>query len=257
MIKRTTKICRKCKKRKSITYFYAQRSNKDGLNTLCKKCYLNKNKPITEGVFQCNICFKQKSWDNFTPHRAYKTGRSPSCKVCLNKLKATRRLNRPEGVLAPPDNSIRVQGANYTVRVCSICTNSFEPIKRKQEECPDCGNLQRRLQSSLRKPRQDIRFKASVKMAKIVAHKYYWATNCVYCSRAFSPELTKIMDHITPICAGGSGEDAKNIAICCTDCNRCKAWLKKADWIKLCRLVVANLSNKIGSTPKAAHIPEN
>lgn len=42
------KICKKCKIEKSTSDFYKAKSNKDGLNSLCKKCYYKKNKKYVQ-----------------------------------------------------------------------------------------------------------------------------------------------------------------------------------------------------------------
>lgn len=60
-----TKVCRKCKSEKSIVDFYKQKSHKDGLFSICKKCdkqlhgqWLNKNK---KPCIDCGILVSYRS----------------------------------------------------------------------------------------------------------------------------------------------------------------------------------------------------
>lgn len=42
------KICKKCKIEKELLEFYKQKSNKDGLNSLCKNCWNEYQKPYSQ-----------------------------------------------------------------------------------------------------------------------------------------------------------------------------------------------------------------
>ena len=42
------KLCRICREEKSLDSFYARKSSKDGLYSMCKKCYAKKNKDYWE-----------------------------------------------------------------------------------------------------------------------------------------------------------------------------------------------------------------
>lgn len=41
-----TKVCSRCKKRKTKTFFYKNKANKDGLQHHCKKCDLKQNSEL-------------------------------------------------------------------------------------------------------------------------------------------------------------------------------------------------------------------
>ena len=104
------KRCGKCKKRKDESEFGKDRSNKDGLQPLCKKClreyarnyygfskrylYYEQRHRVVEGVKEkrCNKCRKWKAESEFYRIRRHKDGLAALCKQCADK--ATNKVRR-------------------------------------------------------------------------------------------------------------------------------------------------------------------
>lgn len=195
--------------------------------------------PVSRGRLRCATCRKRRSYRLFTVHRVRHTGRTAACKPCRAATAVSRRRATGKVVYAPASGR-RIAGAPYVKRACSVCQKDFEPIRIKQEKCSACYQLFRAVFGRLTAERKYGRPKVSVATANVVLRRFYRTTSCCYCGRAFSPKLKKSLDHKIPLCCGSDPDDVENIAICCIDCNRSKAWLKVSDWLNLCRLIVAH-----------------
>jgi hypothetical protein len=80
------KTCSKCKKEKSLSDFFKQKSNKDGYNNICKECcsvYWRKPKEeIENGYKRCTKCKEIKKIGDFGKKHTLKSGIRSSCKEC-------------------------------------------------------------------------------------------------------------------------------------------------------------------------------
>lgn len=237
-----TKKCKKCQRRKRISDFYPQVSNKDGLRTCCKSCELARYVPVASGFITCKACGIAKLFSEFTPHRTQAPhGRSILCKICRNDRTLDRRRLRLS--LRPVNSRLVREGLAYITRPCQLCQIDFQPIRHSNRFCNGCSNYWRRIGSSLTsgRGRFEPRAKVNRKIIDIVARAHFHAINCAYCGREFSEALQKSIDHRIPLHAGGTN-DPSNIEICCIECNRSKAWLSLADWQILCSRVTRHTS---------------
>jgi 5-methylcytosine-specific restriction endonuclease McrA len=89
--------------------------------------------------------------------------------------------------------------------------------------------------SQIRKERKRKRFKQkkiNTKLKKKLFGHLFMAP-CIYCRRAFLLS-TLTVEHITPLCLGGTN-DPSNIALACFPCNNDKgreAWFQKREFNK-------------------------
>jgi hypothetical protein len=236
-----TKRCKGCGRRKLRSAFYAAASNADGLQTLCKRCYLTQHEPVKDGTRTCVSCGEEKHVSHFVVQRTNKGGRSTRCKPCNATRQAVqrrKRLGRLPFVPIPGAARRRDDLGPYARSVCLICSEPYEPVRAKQQFCGSCAQLYRRIRSYLSNGRGKRRLTVSEATARDVARRYRAATNCVYCGRAFCADRLRVIDHRTPLCCGGTHDEPANLEICCADCNRCKAWLPVSEWLSLCRAVV-------------------
>ena len=110
------KQCTKCKKLKSKSEFYKNRTCKDGLSLWCKKCsrkysqerYRKGHKTVRSyHIYEeshrvvnnvkekcCSGCKKWKAESMFYKHRTRKDGLADSCKECANKATNKARKKR-------------------------------------------------------------------------------------------------------------------------------------------------------------------
>lgn len=129
-------------------------------------------------------------------------------------------------------------------KLCTICAHKFSTATNRQTRCTSCRDLCKHLHSAFSSSRGNkISPKVTAQTVINIAQKYVLVTHCVYCTRKFSAKITKSVDHIIPVCLGGSG-DASNLEICCLDCNRCKSWLSLPDWVMLCQRVISTADSK-------------
>lgn len=242
------KRCKTCRKVQPAAMFYRQASNRDGLKTACRRCLLNQYAPVMHGELRCRICCASKPFSEFTVHRTNKTGRSSRCKTCANVLGVQRRhACRP---VYAPASGWRATGVTYVRRVCVWCKATFEPFKKLQTRCAKCGQFFRSVWSHLSASRPNAtRIPVRAALVALVADALYFAKSCVYCGRAFSAQLKKSIDHVTPVCRGGARDQMSNIAICCADCNASKASLPLDAWVALCKLVVARSAHSERTVP--------
>jgi 5-methylcytosine-specific restriction endonuclease McrA len=53
-----------------------------------------------------------------------------------------------------------------------------------------------------------------------------WIGKCIHCNRKLAVlsdgQTSATVEHIVPLCAGGSGEDLRNLALACKKCNNWK-----------------------------------
>lgn len=241
-----TKVCKGCKEEKVLEQYHIQKSNRDGRKSNCKQCSRQRYAPVEDVRIECRTCKVVKPCIEFTVHHTYKTGRSPVCIGCrAEEARLKRRADR--AIYHPASGQVHAK-TEYITRVCNICAVTFEPIRKKQIECPDCSKLCRRINSNLTSSRgkNKSRKKVSYGTVRDVAKRYHQALRCVYCAREFSPQIHKSLDHVVPLCLGSSPNDQTNVVVACIDCNRSKQWLSIDNWISLCKMIVANYDNIAG-----------
>lgn len=238
------KKCKKCLKSKPISDFYSHQSNKDGLQGICKHCHLSRYEPKKTGRLTCRVCLQSKAVREFTPLRTLTTGRSKTCKSCTNSAQRRERIEhrQSEGLplYRPSKNSERYDDVEYAVASCAGCAGDFEPIHGRSMNCSGCAKMYRKLQSMLRVERRNSRGRPQVRKETIqaVLPRFVQQKKCAYCDREFKEGiLTKTIDHLSPVCAGGATDDPKNLIVCCVECNRSKAWATFDQWVRLCRRV--------------------
>lgn len=234
------KTCRRCGETKPLTDFYRQPSNRDGRNTMCKRCFLTRNEPIQSGTIKCSDCERELEFHHFTVQRTSRHGRSARCKECVTRRYVQRR--HTVGPVVAPSSGKRALGMTYLKRDCLVCGVEFEPLKKSQTWCRSCGDIKRDVQSHMGTTRgRHGRQKVSVATSHAVAVRHIAATACAYCGRAFNEGLAKSIDHIHPFCRGGNMDDPANIEICCIQCNRSKASMTLDEWLQVCTLVAARI----------------
>jgi 5-methylcytosine-specific restriction endonuclease McrA len=60
----------------------------------------------------------------------------------------------------------------------------------------------------------------------VAVEQAYWRGKCIHCSSPVCVMLdgstTATLEHIRPLCAGGSSDDPRNLALACSACNNAK-----------------------------------
>jgi 5-methylcytosine-specific restriction endonuclease McrA len=130
----------------------------------------------------------------------------------------------------------------YFIYDCEICGNKFFPFRTGHKRCDDCSYIARNIvHHALCSDRQTDGWERKVDSITLleVSRRYVHATACCYCTRLFSEDNPKSLDHIIPVCLGGQNVN-ENINISCLDCNRSKYSFPLNKWISLCKLVSSN-----------------
>jgi 5-methylcytosine-specific restriction endonuclease McrA len=188
----------------------------------------------------CTRCKGKKIVSDFTVNRANPDGLDYYCKVCSSEKRKT--LARKNGSMYL-DSKVGYNESDahlYIVGECEICRKSFYPIRSNHKRCDICSyvahDIVHHSLTGERKYNKGFRRKVIPSVVVEVSKRYVSACACCYCSRSFTDNNPKSIDHIIPICLGG-GNESNNINICCLECNKAKAGLPLDKWISLCRLV--------------------
>ncbi len=193
---------------------------------------------------RCAKCGVRKKASAFTPHATSRRGLTASCKKCRAEVSAARR-GRLQADILFPSGETRAQSRYVGTRSCGLCGNDFEPKRKKQTLCKDCGVYFRKTWSLLTSGRSKggvraKRRRLSKAVVEAVCRRRFQATHCIYCGRPFGEKRKKHLDHDPPLCKGGRFDDPDQIFVSCEDCNRSKAWLTYSEWLELCKAVVAH-----------------
>jgi len=246
------KTCRKCLLEKQETEFYSvYKFNANRTETICKKCK-NSTAPKKKkfnvknrGKKKCVSCKQLKYRSEFSINRAITDGRDRLCKPCrMAEEKIKRRKGRQELYISPRYGFDSEIAELYIVKECEVCDQNFYPIRPSHKRCSICTDLVRSIQGGLCNKRyvnKAFRYmRCSVVNAIVITKRFLASTKCCYCNRAYTVDRHKSLDHIIPICRGGSN-DPSNINVCCFRCNLSKRDLTLDEWIEQCRCVAKNL----------------
>jgi hypothetical protein len=101
-----SKSCNRCKETKSVSFFSADLSSKDGLRTVCKGCRNLMQRVINGGGDyesyrelapnhnkRCTCCGYTKVLDDFPTQKAGKGGRNAQCRTCCNMKRRASAYN--------------------------------------------------------------------------------------------------------------------------------------------------------------------
>ena len=200
----------------------------------------------------CKRCSLEKDESEFTLDNSYPDKLHYVCRLCKNEISRAQKFVAKRGQKVYASRFFQPEMANpevdYHTKICDICDEKFYPFSSQNVRCQNCtsivDNVHRKLNPG--KGFYHIARKASYS-AKIEVARIFLRTNtCAYCGGGFTEENPKSVDHILPICKGGDSA-ADNIAICCLNCNRSKAWLTLDDWLSLCKRVCETQNIKLGS----------
>ena len=144
------KLCLKCDESKILGAFYKRSDNVDGLESLCKTCYSERQKivkqkrdyiePRTDGIKKCFTCNEDRSLELFQKHNTSKDGRIATCSICKqlpepSNIKEKKCSHCKETKEFVEYNKCRtsVDGYSYYCRLCSKIKCKEYKDKRKQE----------------------------------------------------------------------------------------------------------------------------
>jgi 5-methylcytosine-specific restriction endonuclease McrA len=189
---------------------------------------------------------------NFLPTDRFSSdSRSPDklkyvCKDCFNWRQ--REYRHEKNTPFKKGWSDHSNDTQYKIAQCEICEKDFFPDKRSNVRCKQCTPIAQAMYTKLsrmttrsKRIRENHNNKSYVSVDRIdlvsITRKFIRATACSYCSRDFSLQIEKTIDHIIPKCEGGKST-ADNINICCRPCNMSKGQLNLNDWFDLCQMVL-------------------
>ena len=155
--------------------------------------------------------------------------------VC--KLVSDRAIEVIEGALQ--NQSPSSQTPSLFVKTCQVCMADIDGLHHLRKNCVQCHDLVRKLNSSLTSSRNGQSLKCNAQVITGVAQKWLNTMSCCYCDRSFTDTLPKSIDHILPVCLGGTNV-LNNLAVCCLECNRAKSMLGLARWVELCQAITNN-----------------
>jgi hypothetical protein len=189
---------------------------------------------------KCVMCKNNKSLNNFYVNNAAADKLEYCCKQCISKKrkKATRRNGK---MWLPSNGGFDEKDSHlYITYNCDICNVIFYPHRASHKRCDVCGPISRYIvhhaltcvRTYSKCPKEKLELTTLISVSK----KYIHALTCCYCSREFSKDNPKSIDHIIPVCLGGNNQ-SDNIDISCAECNRSKGGLPLDKWIDICKRV--------------------
>lgn len=152
------KFCKKCQETKSVTEFYKNSRNKDGLCCYCKKCdndrktaLLRSQKPKTKyytldaqedlknGVKYCPKCKQKKKISEFLHNPASSTGIDFHCKECKRLLVKQYGYTKEELHIKYIKNKDSMRNAKL-VRNFGITLEEYNrKLAEQNNKCAICG----------------------------------------------------------------------------------------------------------------------
>lgn len=263
------KKCNECGTEKEESEFYRDvRPGCTRREAKCKVCRraqsknskINKIKIkyeiINDGYKECERCNQVKNIIEFQINRAVPSGRKKYCSICENlHVNTNRRKNGP--IHKPPCISKLVpEKTEYKSALCEVCNSKFSTCRNNHKRCENCSNSVINIQRHISHMRNGkiIKIEEGISIVELsvkIAIKLFNSTNCRYCNRIYTKENNKQIDHILPICLGGT-HSIDNIEICCMECNFSKNRYKLDDWIKLCKTL--SCQNKTSFYDKTLYV---
>lgn len=193
--------------------------------------------------YKCNI--KKELKDCFSVDKSQYDGFDAACKLCKSIIQKGRRRKSGKFYLNPKQGFNPDDSNYYIIFNCEICDLKFFPLRSSHKRCNSCTYICRNiihhsLTAGLKIKNKWIGQKVSRETLIAVSKKFVNSNLCCYCNRSFTENNPKSLDHIIPVCNGGTN-DAENINISCLECNYCKKDLPLSNWVNLCGLIYKNL----------------
>lgn len=141
-----TKTCSTCKETKPVESFYKRKSCKDGIDSQCKMCKLQRQKAYEQLNMQrnrigapssiiyskvCSRCKKTKPVGAFCRHLTSTCGYKSACKVCDNKRARMKYRNKMKMARSRP---ITVTNTTSTTSVSTSVTHYTTPVVKNEGE---------------------------------------------------------------------------------------------------------------------------
>lgn len=141
----TKKKCYKCKEIKEFDCFYVDKSKKDGLTNLCKKCYKEKYEVEREK----RLAYKKKYAETHKEeisnyfkeyHQKHKKATIKICAKCNNPFEAFKE----GGNKYYNDCQIKIRQKKNNIKTCVICSANFGSKNSNALYCERCQVIKKR-----------------------------------------------------------------------------------------------------------------
>lgn len=238
-----SKLCPHCKIVLDDIMFYRNKQNKNGLDSWCKKCTIervtfsknhpkeanHRRKPTIDGNLFCCVCNRELSKESFYTSKHNSIGFSYICKECESLRAKNRRIEHHEQFLEREHEFLRTHAESERLRKLDY----FHRVKRTERYL-----CRKHIEDSKRR-----KYGNYIKLLTPETIKFFLVlenNTCPACGKEFSERFKYTIDHVIPLSKGGD-HSLGNIQLLCNHCN-CVKHTKSVRYIPEIFLVYSDMT---------------